>query len=324
VDGEADDETVEYEIELEEGQEIEISVESDDFDTYLKLFDEDGDEVASDDDGGEGLNSTIEYEVEEDGTYIIEVGSFPNGSDATGDFELSVEETGNSSDDDDDEEAEEEDEDSDSGDADMAIGEEIEVDTDDLDELEVTFEAEEGDVVTILVRPEADIDVTVQLLDPDGDEIALFDGFRDPAIIRQLLEDDGLYTIVLEERDGDELDDEIEIEILEAEILDLNDGPQTVTLDANYQIDYMVFEAEEDVQYVLSITTEDTPDSTVYVDLLQEGEFFASTRATVAGMSEAAFIFEFNDDGDIEVEIEYFAFSGDEAVITIEITELGN
>ncbi|MEL6526141.1 MAG: hypothetical protein AAFQ07_10580, partial [Chloroflexota bacterium] len=78
------------------------------------------------------------------------------------------------------------------------------------------------------------------------------------------------------------------------------------------------------VQYVLSITTEDTPDSTVYVDLLQEGEFFASTRATVAGMSEAAFIFEFNDDGDIEVEIEYFAFSGDEAVITIEITELGN
>ncbi|MEL6407732.1 MAG: PPC domain-containing protein [Chloroflexota bacterium] len=97
VDGEADDEVVEYEIELEEGQEIEISVESDDFDTYLTLLDEDGDEVASDDDGGDDLNSLIIYEVEDDGTYTIEVGAFPNGADADGDFELSVEEVGNSS-----------------------------------------------------------------------------------------------------------------------------------------------------------------------------------------------------------------------------------
>ena len=47
IEGEADDDTVEYEIELEEDQTVEISLESEDFDTYLYILDEDGDEVDS-------------------------------------------------------------------------------------------------------------------------------------------------------------------------------------------------------------------------------------------------------------------------------------
>lgn len=317
VEGEESDEVTEFEVELEEGQEISILLTADDesWDTYLEFYDEDGDLIAEDDDGADTyFDSYLEFEVEDDGTYVIRVRGF--GSDTPGgDYELTVEEIGSSDED------EEEDDSGDSGDADMAIGDEIEIDTDGLDEVELTFEASEDDVVTILARPEADIDLAIQLLDPDGDEIALFDSFGNPAIIRQLLEDDGLYTIVITERNEEELDDEIEIEILEAEILSLNDGSQTVTLESNYQLDYMVFEAEEDVMYILEIITDGVPDSTLYVNLLQEGEFFAGTRASVAGVENAAFLLEFDEDGEVQVEVEYFAFGGDEIEVTISITE---
>lgn len=46
------------------------------FDTYLYLYDEEGFEVAFDDDGGDGVNSSLEYSVRETGTYVIEAASF--------------------------------------------------------------------------------------------------------------------------------------------------------------------------------------------------------------------------------------------------------
>lgn len=107
VDGEADDDTVEYEIELDEGDEIAITLESDDFDTIVRILDEDEDELDSNDDGdGMGLNSYLEFEAEDDGTYIIVVDAF--GGDPDGDFELSVEALdgkGSNDDDDDDDDS---------------------------------------------------------------------------------------------------------------------------------------------------------------------------------------------------------------------------
>lgn len=203
----------------------------------------------------------------------------------------------------------------------LEFGEEVEVDVDGEDEVEFTFEGEEDQVVTIRATSEADQRITIQLLDPDGDEIALYDRFGNPAITRQLLEDDGEYTIVIEERDGEELDDEIEIIIEETELLSLNDGAQTVLLDDDIEFDYMVFEAEEDVEYIMLVTLDNVPDSTVYVDLVEEDEFFAAKRLSFAGMDEAAVLFEAEDDGELRIEFEFFAFSGDEVEITVEIQE---
>lgn len=306
VDGEGDgEEFVLYEIELEEGQSVEINLESDDADTYLVLLDEDEDEIASDDDGGGSLNSRLVFTPEEDGTYFIQVGQCCIDP-IDGDFELSVDEI----------------EIAQVDSTELIFGEEIEVDVDDAQSAEFTFEAEEGTVVTILSRSEADQSTDMILLNPDGDEIAASENFGDAAIVRQLLEDGGVYTVVITEAFEELLEDELEVELLETEILDLNEGSQTVILEPNYQQDYMVFEAEEDVLYVVELIFEDAVDTSLTVDMLEEDDFFADTRVTVSDVSEAAFLFEVNDDGMISVKLSTFTFDDEiEVTVTISVVE---
>jgi len=70
------------------GQRIRIDMMSDDFDTYLELFDENRVSLDEDDDGGpEGANSRITFTLPETGSYIIEARAF---SDGTGDYSLSI------------------------------------------------------------------------------------------------------------------------------------------------------------------------------------------------------------------------------------------
>src|SRR5690606_31788458 len=116
---------------------------------------------------------------------------------------------------------------------------------------------------------------------------------------------DGLYTIVIEERNGEELEDEVEVELIQTEVLDLGDGPQTVELDDNFQLDRMVFEAEDDVRYFVFITADDEIDGTLYIDFLEEGAFFANTRMSLAGTDSGAIVFEASDDGMVIVELDF-------------------
>src|SRR5690606_7858487 len=89
INGEADDETVDYEIALKADQTVEITLESDDFDTVLEVYNEDGDLVGENDDGFDsGYNSFLEFTAEETGTYTIRVEAF--GGEPDGDFELTV------------------------------------------------------------------------------------------------------------------------------------------------------------------------------------------------------------------------------------------
>ena len=325
VEDEADEDTVEYEIELEEGDTIEITLQSDDFDTLVRLLDEDDDEVAMNDDGADdddGLNSRLEYTAEDDGVYIIVVDSFGGGEDTNGDFELSVQAVGGDDDDDDDD-----DDSGSSGDGDIGYDEEVEFDVDGEDELEITFEGEDGDVVTILARSEADQDLTIVLTDPDDDDVAVFDEFTfgAAALIRIPLEADGLYTILIEERNGEELEDEIEVEVLETEVLDLGESEQETVIDSSVGLDYMVFEAEEDVLYLIEVFLDGDIDSGLDINIFEEEDdsFFAPVSLGVTGVEEAAFIFEATDDGLVTVELEYFAFfDGEiELLVAVSITE---
>jgi len=69
---------------------VEIAMDSEDFDTYLVVTDEDEDLVAEDDDGGPGFNSEMEFELPDDGVYTIWAGSF--SGEGTGDYELELDE----------------------------------------------------------------------------------------------------------------------------------------------------------------------------------------------------------------------------------------
>ena len=70
-----------------EGQRIRVEMSSDEFDTYLELFDGDQVSLAQDDDGAEGTNSRLTFTLPRTGTYLIEARAF---TEATGAYSLSV------------------------------------------------------------------------------------------------------------------------------------------------------------------------------------------------------------------------------------------
>ncbi|WP_008315385.1 PPC domain-containing protein [Leptolyngbya sp. PCC 6406] len=60
-----------YTFDGEAGPFIEIRLNSDDFDAYLILLGPDGERVAEDDNGGEGLNSLIQIQLPQTGHYLV-------------------------------------------------------------------------------------------------------------------------------------------------------------------------------------------------------------------------------------------------------------
>ena len=68
----------EYTCSARRGNEIEIMLSSDDFDTYLVVITPSGDEL-NDDDGGEGTNSSLSFEAEETGEYTVIANSYEAG-----------------------------------------------------------------------------------------------------------------------------------------------------------------------------------------------------------------------------------------------------
>src|SRR5262245_34368328 len=64
-----------------------IDLESNDFDAYLRILDSNGKQLASDDDGGEGLNARIRFTPPKDDTYQLVATRFASGQ---GDYLLKV------------------------------------------------------------------------------------------------------------------------------------------------------------------------------------------------------------------------------------------
>jgi hypothetical protein len=82
-----------YQLSGRAGQRVVIDLVSDDFDAFLQVFDEDGQEFSDDDSGGD-YNSRLGYRFDRDGTITIVATSLSGGE--TGRFELSVGEEANS------------------------------------------------------------------------------------------------------------------------------------------------------------------------------------------------------------------------------------
>ncbi|MBU1540418.1 MAG: PPC domain-containing protein [Alphaproteobacteria bacterium] len=79
-----------YRFEGQEGQRIRIDMSSDEFDTYVELFDAGHVSLAEDDDGGpEGTNSRLTFTLPRTGAYFIEARAF---TESTGAYSLSVSE----------------------------------------------------------------------------------------------------------------------------------------------------------------------------------------------------------------------------------------
>jgi len=304
VEGEEDDEAVEYELELEEDQSVGIRVEADDFDTYLELYDEDGFFLDSNDDyDGSTRVSYLTYTADDDMTLIIRVRSF--GADGPeGDFTLTVEEV-------------EVTEELDGGT--LAYGDEVEVEPDGALAVVFTFEGTEGDAATILVVSESD-DTRLTLEGPDGDEVATDDDSgtsTNPALQRVLLPATGTYTVTVTGYSETALFSEFEISLIQAEYLLVNDTAQTLTLDPDVTTDVMFLEAAEDVSYIITVTLSEDVDSSLYVNMIEEDQGFARSRFTASGTSGFSFVFTPEDDGLVRIALEFFTFE-EEVDVTIE------
>jgi hypothetical protein len=78
-----------YQVRLAGGKTYRIDLESKDFDTYLRLENSEGQQLARDDDGGEGTNSRLSFQAPGDGVYRFIATTFNAGE---GNFRLSVRE----------------------------------------------------------------------------------------------------------------------------------------------------------------------------------------------------------------------------------------
>lgn len=81
-----------YRVRLVQGQQVEITLQGDNFDAFLVLFDDDGERVAYDDDSAGGTDARIQFTATKTADYIIVVNSV--GEREEGDFALFVEHKG--------------------------------------------------------------------------------------------------------------------------------------------------------------------------------------------------------------------------------------
>lgn len=226
------------------GDEVTISVVSQEFDTFLILFDDQEFEVAFDDDSGDGLNSTIgPFLLPLDGTYTIRVSSYDwefLGIEAPGVYDLTLQ--------------------SDGvvitppppppGDNVIAIGE---TQTGTLSTQQPfadwTFTASEGDTVTIAVRS-LDFDTYLLLFDDQEMELARDDDGGDGLNSRIgpfPIPADGTYTIRVTSYDWEVLGAEVggnyELTVESAEIVPIVLGESvTGTIDSANLLDVYGFE----------------------------------------------------------------------------------
>lgn len=82
-----------YVFKMAEGKSYQIDMRSDAFDSYLRLENSDGQQVAADDDGGGFPNARIVYKAPKTGDFTIICTTFGGGS--TGKYTLTVKELAN-------------------------------------------------------------------------------------------------------------------------------------------------------------------------------------------------------------------------------------
>ncbi len=281
IEAELDGDPMSFEVSVDDEVLLSISLQSEDFDTLIEVY-EDGELIASDDDGGEGLNSYLL--LTESGEFEIVVTSF-SGS-AEGDFELRVN---------------------------CAGGCEVydrELSNDDPEHLD--FSAEEGDKILILAYSE-EFDTLVNLLDANNNVIASDDdsAFGLNSLLIFDIEDDGDYFAEVTSFSGDSEGDFNVIICEDAGDVSPADGSavnyiylecgdtQTGTIDDDFPIVFFYYDGEAGDEITVTLSADGGDLDTYLAFFTQES---AQTDETVAENDDAdgtdsELTYELEDDG---------------------------
>lgn len=141
-----------YQFDAEAGQVLLVSASSGDFDTLLTLQDADGQELVSDDDGGQRTNSMIlGYRVPADGSYTIVVNGYAES--ASGDYTLVLDVLAVPQ---------------------LSYGQRVDGTlTEEAPGTVYNFEANPGDLVVGFLESSESTNIALQLIDPTGELIGI-------------------------------------------------------------------------------------------------------------------------------------------------------
>jgi 5-hydroxyisourate hydrolase-like protein (transthyretin family) len=278
-----DEPTFTYEIDLNEGDTLQIAVTADDFDTYLQVFDSSEFEVAYNDDFN-GLNSTIPVFVAPyDDTFTIIVTSFDyyvGEAGAEGDFALSI------------------------GDVnlnDIDLNQPVEFTlTDDLNTANFQLDLSAGDLISI--NTYSNLDTYISVLDSSGFEVIYNDdggaGF-DAEIERYQAQADETLTVIVGSLGGN---GSVIFSVGAPGGVSLEDGDASIQLGTKGSSDIVTFEgvAGEEVSFFVRADG-DFETMFIYVDQ-EENNLISFTTNNIP--SVMPFVVLVPEDGEVRIQIE--------------------
>ena len=271
-----------------------VSVESDAFDTLISVAGGGGE--WTDDDGGEGTNSRLSFVAPADGDYTLTVGGF--GGFATGVYTLNVT----------------------AGELQpLAYGQPANINLSGADARFFSFEGAQGDVVNITADSAGELDTNLTLSSPTGEELVFDeDGGPsiDPAIVRAILPEDGVYLVTLAPFADRELIGPTIVQVDTAELLSLDDGALTVSLGSEFDYDILRYTVELGQTYLVTIEATG-PSASVRLEINSEDGFpYAGIDLDNVVSGSFAFVAETSGQTDIEIREGFFT-SSNEVIVTI-------
>jgi hypothetical protein len=288
-----------YTFTAQAGDAVVVRLESDDFDSYLRLLSPNGSELTYNDDGGGNLNSLIgPYPLSETGTYTIVASSL--GGQSTGDYVLSLNRVEMQQ---------------------IAYGDKLDIEFTPQDqEFFFTFEGTTGDVLNVEVDSDGGVDTSLTLNDPFNYQVLTDEdggsGF-DPEISGFVLTQTGQYTLLLRSTTG--LAGTVAVNFDRGELPSLDEGAQSVSFSGTVTTRALSFtgEAGAVLRFTAVILSGDTGSPSI--ELLQAGSSVAYISAN--GVSRISFDLVVPDDGDVLVNFSDYSYSNVSYEVTLESVE---
>lgn len=274
------------------GDLIIIAQESSDFDSYL-ILEFNGAEITRNDDGGEGLNSKIgPYVLPSTGQYTIISTSYTRSS--TGDYTLS-----------------------------LTPIEITEIEKDETLEFSFTrnsqsvylsFEADQGDVLDILVDSEFQVNILVK----DSNEYTVSDETNTNSLNAVIINTDGTYTLEITPASSSTVGD-ISVQITEAVLPSLSESPQIFALGYDNYQQLVTLDVKAGIAYRLTVAMVDGESASPSLYIAQNG--IASISQSASGVSRISADFTATSSGTLVITISEYSYESREIEVIAE--ELG-
>lgn len=284
-----------------EGDMINIRMISDDFDSYLELYDQNDTSFSliTDDDSAGNRNANIgPYTLPADGTYLITARSY--STNAEGEFTLQFDLVDVVA---------------------LEIGDSVEAELEEDGMLYFSFEGTVGTEISIDVDSGDEIDTTLVLRSPYGYQLTSDDdsgGRLDPAITGYLLSEDGVYTILVSPFSSVD-SGELTITLSQNELKSVDDESQTLRFSEKQQRDSVTFEAEAGEKVRLTFVVEGGDTTSPSITLNQGSESLG--YFSFSNVAEASFVTVIPNDGPVIVTTEDYGYNTIQVTVSLERVE---